>query len=143
KGYIQETFGVPTLYLHGGVPPKKRAAMVEQFQREDGPPVFLLSLKAGGTGLNLTRANHVFHFDRWWNPAVEDQATDRAFRIGQTKNVLVHKFVCLGTLEERIDAMISDKKVLANSIIGSGENWLTEMSTNDLRQLVSLRRGQE
>ncbi|MFO7680849.1 MAG: SNF2-related protein, partial [Chloroflexota bacterium] len=140
KGYIQETFGVPTLYLHGGVPPKKRAVMVEQFQREDGPPVFLLSLKAGGTGLNLTRANHVFHFDRWWNPAVEDQATDRAFRIGQTKNVLVHKFVCLGTLEERIDAMISDKKALAESIIGGGENWLTEMSTADLRSLVQLRR---
>ncbi|MBK6711517.1 MAG: DEAD/DEAH box helicase [Chloroflexi bacterium] len=101
---------------------------------------FLLSLKAGGTGLNLTRANHVFHFDRWWNPAVEDQATDRAFRIGQTKNVLVHKFVCLGTLEERIDAMIEDKKALANSIIGSGENWLTEMTTADLRSLVQLRR---
>ncbi|MGB5058779.1 MAG: DEAD/DEAH box helicase [Candidatus Promineifilaceae bacterium] len=140
KGYIQEKFGAPTLYLHGGLPPKKRAAMVEQFQREDGPPVFLLSLKAGGTGLNLTRANHVFHFDRWWNPAVEDQATDRAFRIGQTKNVLVHKFVCLGTLEERIDAMIEDKKALANSIIGSGENWLTEMTTADLRSLVQLRR---
>jgi len=139
QGYIQERFGVPTLYLHGGVPAKKRAMMVEQFQREDGPPVFLLSLKAGGTGLNLTRANHVFHFDRWWNPAVEDQATDRAFRIGQTKNVLVHKFVCLGTLEERIDAMIEDKKALANSIIGSGENWLTEMSTADLRSLVKLR----
>ncbi|MBP6802472.1 MAG: DEAD/DEAH box helicase [Chloroflexi bacterium] len=140
KGYIQAKFGAPTLYLHGGVPPQKRAAMVEQFQREDGPPVFLLSLKAGGTGLNLTRANHVFHFDRWWNPAVEDQATDRAFRIGQTKNVLVHKFVCLGTLEERIDAMIEDKKALANSIIGSGENWLTEMTTADLRSLVQLRR---
>lgn len=143
KGYIQETFGVPTLYLHGGVPPKKRAGMVEQFQREDGPPVFLLSLKAGGTGLNLTRANHVFHFDRWWNPAVEDQATDRAFRIGQTKNVLVHKFVCLGTLEERIDAMIEDKKALAQSIIGGGENWLTEMSTADLRELVVLRKKEE
>ena len=140
QGYIQERFGVPTLYLHGGVPAKKRALMVEQFQREDGPPVFLLSLKAGGTGLNLTGANHVFHFDRWWNPAVEDQATDRAFRIGQTKNVLVHKFVCLGTLEERIDAMIEDKKALAQSIIGSGENWLTEMSMADLRSLVSLRR---
>jgi SNF2 family DNA or RNA helicase len=140
KGYIQEKFGVPTLYLHGGVPPKKRAVMVEQFQREDGPPVFLLSLKAGGTGLNLTRANHVFHFDRWWNPAVEDQATDRAFRIGQTKNVLVHKFVCLGTLEERIDAMIEDKKALAESVIGGGENWLTEMSTADLRDLVELRK---
>ena len=139
KKYIQQQFGVPTLYLHGGVPAKKRAALVEQFQSESGPPIFLLSLKAGGTGLNLTRANHVFHFDRWWNPAVEDQATDRAFRIGQTKNVLVHKFVCLGTLEERIDAMIEEKKALADSIIGSGENWLTEMSTADLRNLVKLR----
>jgi SNF2 family DNA or RNA helicase len=90
--------------------------------------------------LNLTSANHVFHFDRWWNPAVEDQATDRAFRIGQTKNVLVHKFVCLGTLEERIDAMIAEKKALAESIIGGGENWLTEMNTADLRELVRLRR---
>lgn len=141
KGYIQEKFAVPALYLHGGTPPKKRASLVEQFQRADGPPVFLLSLKAGGTGLNLTRANHVFHFDRWWNPAVEDQATDRAFRIGQTKNVLVHKFVCLGTLEERIDAMITEKKQLAENIVGKGENWLTEMSTNDLRQLVNLRRA--
>jgi len=139
KTYIQARFGVPTLYLHGGVPAKKRAALVEQFQNGTGPAVFLLSLKAGGTGLNLTRANHVFHFDRWWNPAVEDQATDRAFRIGQTKNVLVHKFVCLGTLEERIDAMIEEKKALANSIVGGGENWLTEMSTADLRQLVKLR----
>jgi SNF2 family DNA or RNA helicase len=138
--YIQARFGVPTLYLHGGVPAKKRAAMVAQFQQADGPPVFLLSLKAGGTGLNLTSANHVFHFDRWWNPAVEDQATDRAFRIGQTKNVLVHKFVCLGTLEERIDAMIAEKKALAASIIGGGENWLTEMNTADLRELVQLRR---
>ncbi|MCB8946222.1 MAG: DEAD/DEAH box helicase [Ardenticatenaceae bacterium] len=139
--YIRNRFGVPTLYLHGGVPAKKRATMVAQFQEVNGPPIFLLSLKAGGTGLNLTRANHVFHFDRWWNPAVEDQATDRAFRIGQTKNVLVHKFVCLGTLEERIDAMIEEKKALAQSVIGSGENWLTEMSTTDLRELVRLRRA--
>ena len=140
QSYIHERFGVPTLYLHGGVPAKKRALMVEKFQRTNGPPVFLLSLKAGGTGLNLTQASHVFHFDRWWNPAVEDQATDRAFRIGQTKNVLVHKFVCLGTLEERIDAMIEEKKALAQTIIGSGENWLTEMSTADLRSVVQLRR---
>jgi SNF2 family DNA or RNA helicase len=140
KKYIQEQFGVPTLYLHGGVPAKKRAALVERFQSEDGPPIFILSLRAGGTGLNLTRANHVFHFDRWWNPAVEDQATDRAFRIGQTKNVLVHKFVCLGTLEERIDDMIQDKRALASSIVGEGENWLTEMSTADLRELVRLRK---
>ncbi|HSH03017.1 MAG TPA: DEAD/DEAH box helicase [Anaerolineae bacterium] len=140
KRYIQTHFGVSTLFLHGGVRPKKRAMMVEQFQEEDGPPVFVLSLKAGGTGLNLTRANHVFHYDRWWNPAVEDQATDRAFRIGQTRNVMVHKFVCLGTLEEQIDKMISDKKALAEAVVGQGEGWLTEMSTADLRQLVRLRR---
>jgi SNF2 family DNA or RNA helicase len=141
KQFIQERFGVGVLYLHGGTPPAKRAEMVERFQQEKGgPPVFVLSLKAGGTGLNLTRANHVFHFDRWWNPAVENQATDRAFRIGQTRNVLVHKFVCLGTLEERIDQMIEEKKSLAESIIGSGENWLTEMSTADLRELVTLQR---
>ena len=141
KQYVQERFGVSALFLHGGTPAPKRAEMVERFQEEaDGPPVFILSLKAGGTGLNLTRANHVFHFDRWWNPAVEDQATDRAFRIGQTKNVLVHKFVCVGTLEERIDRMLEEKKALAESIIGSGENWLTEMSTTDLRDLVRLRR---
>jgi SNF2 family DNA or RNA helicase len=141
KQFIQERFGVGVLYLHGGTPPTRRAEMVERFQQEKGgPPVFVLSLKAGGTGLNLTRANHVFHFDRWWNPAVENQATDRAFRIGQTRNVLVHKFVCLGTLEERIDQMIEDKKALAESIIGSGENWLTEMSTAGLRELVKLHR---
>lgn len=139
KQYIQDRFGVPTLYLHGGVRPKKRAEMVRHFQSDEGPPVFILSLKAGGTGLNLTHANHVFHFDRWWNPAVEDQATDRAFRIGQQRNVLVHKFVCLGTLEERIDKMLEEKKALAESVIGGGENWLTEMSTADLRELVNLR----
>jgi SNF2 family DNA or RNA helicase len=141
RKYIQEQFGVPILYLHGGIPAKKRAGLVERFQSDDGPPIFLLSLRAGGTGLNLTRANHVFHFDRWWNPAVEDQATDRAFRIGQTKNVLVHKFVCLGTMEERIDEMIQDKRALASSIVGEGENWLTELSTADLRELVQLRRS--
>ncbi len=140
KQYIQERFGVQTLFLHGGVRPKKRAEMVRRFQAEDGPPVFVLSLKAGGTGLNLINANHVFHFDRWWNPAVEDQATDRAFRIGQTRNVLVHKFVCLGTVEEKIDQMIEDKKALAESVVGKGENWLTEMTTADLRSLVKLRK---
>jgi SNF2 family DNA or RNA helicase len=113
--------------------------MVRRFQSDDGPPVFILSLKAGGTGLNLTNANHVFHFDRWWNPAVEDQATDRAFRIGQKRNVLVHKFVCLGTLEERIDEMIEDKRALADSVVGGAGDWLTEMSTANLRELVRLR----
>ncbi len=126
-------------FLHGGTPKAARDAMVAEFQRNPhGPRVFILSLKAGGTGLNLTAANHVFHFDRWWNPAVEDQATDRAFRIGQTRNVQVHKFVCTGTLEERIDEMIRDKRALAARIIGAGEQWLTEMSTAQLRNLFAL-----
>jgi SNF2 family DNA or RNA helicase len=115
--------------------------MIEHFQQErNGAPLFILSLKAGGVGLNLTAANHVFHFDRWWNPAVENQATDRAFRIGQRKNVQVHKFVCIGTLEERIDAMIEQKRELAEGIVGSGEGWLTEFSTAELRDLFSLSR---
>jgi SNF2 family DNA or RNA helicase len=140
QSFLQQQLGVPTLYLHGGTPAEKRATMVARFQEEaDAPPLFILSLKAGGTGLNLTRANHVFHFDRWWNPAVEDQATDRAFRIGQKRNVLVHKFVCEGTLEERIDEMIEGKKALAESVVGSGEQWLTELSTQELRELVTLR----
>jgi SNF2 family DNA or RNA helicase len=111
---------------------------VEAFQREDGPPFFVLSLKAGGTGLNLTGASHVIHFDRWWNPAVENQATDRAFRIGQKRNVQVRKFVCAGTLEERIDQMIESKKELADLVISDGEGWLTELSTGDLRELFTL-----
>jgi SNF2 family DNA or RNA helicase len=102
--------------------------------------IFILSLKAGGIGLNLTAANHVFHFDRWWNPAVENQATDRAFRIGQTKHVQVHKFVTLGTLEERIDEMIERKQGLSQQIVGAGEQWITEMSTDELRDLFTLRR---
>jgi SNF2 family DNA or RNA helicase len=139
--YLREQMGIPALYLHGGTPPAKRATMVERFQNDaDAPPIFLLSLKAGGTGLNLTRANHVFHFDRWWNPAVENQATDRAFRIGQKRNVFVHKFVCIGTLEERIDEMIEQKQALADSVVGQGESWLTELATDDLRNLVQLRR---
>jgi SNF2 family DNA or RNA helicase len=141
RTFLQDRFGVPVLFLHGGTPPRKRNEMVEQFQQEaGGPRLFVLSLKAGGTGLNLTRANHVFHFDRWWNPAVEDQATDRAFRIGQKQNVQVHKFVCVGTLEEKIDAMIEQKKGLARAVVGGGENWLTELSTAELRDLVHLRR---
>ena len=112
--------------------------MVERFQAERGPSIFVLSLKAGGSGLNLTRANHVFHFDRWWNPAVEDQATDRAFRIGQKKNVQVHKFVCAGTLEEKIDELIESKRAIAEQVVGSGETWLTELSNAKLRELVAL-----
>ncbi len=138
---VDAQLGVQTLFLHGGTPAKKRPGMVQRFQEDsNGPPLFILSLKAGGTGLNLTRANHVFHFDRWWNPAVEDQATDRAFRIGQKQNVQVHKFICGNTLEEMIDDMIESKKALARSVVGGGENWLTELSTADLRDLVSLRK---
>jgi non-specific serine/threonine protein kinase len=138
KDYLQERVGREVLYLHGGTSKASRDAMVARFQQEAGPPIFLLSLKAGGTGLNLTAASQVIHFDRWWNPAVEDQATDRAFRIGQKKNVQVRKFVCAGTLEERIDQMIEQKKDLAERIVGTGEAWLTELSTDQLRQLVTL-----
>lgn len=141
KSHLQQSLGVPAQFLHGGTPAKHREVMVRRFQDDPhGPPIFILSLKAGGTGLNLTRANHVFHFDRWWNPAVENQATDRAFRIGQRRNVQVHKFVCVGTMEEMIDEMIENKKALAESVVGSGEGWLTEISTDELRELVTLRR---
>jgi SNF2 family DNA or RNA helicase len=139
-GYLPPALGTATQFLHGGTPAKARDQMVKRFQEDEhAPPIFILSLKAGGTGLNLTRANHVFHFDRWWNPAVEDQATDRAFRIGQKRNVQVHKFVTTGTLEEMIDDMIESKKGLAQAVVGSGEQWLTELSTNELRELVRLR----
>ncbi len=139
--HLPRAFGAATQFLHGGTPSKTRDLMVKRFQDDEhAPPVFILSLKAGGTGLNLTRANHVFHFDRWWNPAVEDQATDRAFRIGQKRNVQVHKFVTIGTLEEMIDDMIESKKGLAQAVVGSGENWITEMSTDELRKIVSLRK---
>jgi hypothetical protein len=141
RAHLQSLFGVEVLFLHGGTPQKQRDRMVARFQQEhDSPPIFLLSLKAGGTGLNLTAANHVFHYDRWWNPAVEDQATDRAFRIGQTRDVQVHKYLCAGTLEERIDELIESKKVLARSVVGAGEGWLTELSTDELRDLMSLRK---
>jgi len=135
--FLRDAFGREVLFLHGGVPRVERDRMVERFQ--DGKaPIFVLSLKAGGTGLNLTAASHVFHFDRWWNPAVEDQATDRAFRIGQTRQVQVHKFVCAGTLEERIDAMIERKKDIADRVIGTGEDWLTELSDRELRDILAL-----
>jgi SNF2 family DNA or RNA helicase len=131
-----------TYYLHGGTARHRREQMIERFQDPKSPPsAFILSLKAGGVGITLTRANHVFHFDRWWNPAVEDQATDRAFRIGQTRNVFVHKFVTLGTLEERIDRMIEDKKQVAGTIIGSDESWLAKLDNNAFRQLIALNRN--
>jgi SNF2 family DNA or RNA helicase len=136
--YLTAHLGVPVSFLHGGTPKRQRDALVSAFQEAAEPAVFLLSLKAGGTGLNLTAANHVIHVDRWWNPAVEDQATDRAFRIGQRKDVQVRKFVCVGTLEERIDQMIEDKKALAERIVGTGESWLTELSVAELRDVIAL-----
>ncbi|WP_232287839.1 DEAD/DEAH box helicase [Verminephrobacter eiseniae] len=140
--FLQSVFARPGLVLHGGTAVKERAALVDAFQREQGPPFFVLSLKAGGTGLNLTAASHVVHFDRWWNPAVENQATDRAYRIGQKKNVLVHKFVCRGTVEERIDALVEAKLGLSNQIIeGGGETLLTELSNDELLRLVALDIG--
>ncbi|MGE3909836.1 MAG: DEAD/DEAH box helicase [Chloroflexota bacterium] len=139
REYLQGRLGREVLFLHGGTPMRSRDAMVQRFQNPDGPPVFLLSLKAGGIGLNLTRATHVFHFDRWWNPAVEDQATDRAFRIGQLRNVQVHKYICAGTLEEKIDALIESKQALAEQVVGAGETWLTELSSTELRELLTLR----
>ncbi len=140
-GFLAALFGRSGLVLHGGTSVKKRKEFVDQFQREDGPPFFVLSLKAGGTGLNLTAASHVIHFDRWWNPAIENQATDRAFRIGQKKNVLVHKFICRGTVEERIDEMIARKSQVAGEVIGgedSGEVLLTEMDNDTLLRFVKL-----
>ncbi|MCP4590292.1 MAG: DEAD/DEAH box helicase [bacterium] len=136
---ITERLHAEVLFLHGGTPPKRRDKMVERFQDPDGGiRVFLLSLKAGGLGLNLTAANHVFHFDRWWNPAVEAQATDRAHRMGQTRCVQVHKFVCIGTVEERIDKMLEEKRALTDSILHRGDEWLTDLSTTDLREYIAL-----
>ncbi|MEA1895666.1 MAG: DEAD/DEAH box helicase [Euryarchaeota archaeon] len=141
RHHLQERFDCEVLFMHGGTPRKQRDEMIQRFQQDEhGPRLFVLSLKAGGFGLNLTAANHVFHFDRWWNPAVENQATDRVFRIGQTKNVFAHKFVCIGTLEERIDQMLEEKKVLADAIVGSGEAWITELSTDELKDIFTLSR---
>ena len=138
--FLAVRFGRPGLVLHGGTSVKRRPKLVEQFQSDTGPPFFVISLKAGGTGLNLTAASHVVHFDRWWNPAVEDQATDRAFRIGQKRNVLVHKFVCRGTIEEKIDALIQEKRSLAGELLGSDgpEKLLTQMGNDEIVDLVSL-----
>lgn len=139
--YLQRRLRREVLFLHGGVPQKKRMEMVDRFHRTttDVNPVFILSLRAGGTGLNLTAATHVFHYDRWWNPAVENQATDRAYRIGQTRKVQVYKFICGGTLEERIDQLIDSKRELAENVIGTGESWLTELSNEEFRELITLQ----
>ncbi|MEO3782776.1 SNF2-related protein [Actinocorallia sp. B10E7] len=136
--YLAARLDRPVLWLHGGTTKEQRDELVARFQGEEAPSVFLLSLKAAGTGLTLTAANHVVHFDRWWNPAVEDQATDRAFRIGQTRDVQVRKFVCVGTMEERVDEMIERKKALAESIVGTGEEWLTGLSVAELRDVLRL-----
>jgi SNF2 family DNA or RNA helicase len=140
--HLKTVFPSRTLRLDGSVPAKHRQQMVDAFEstKDDSPKLFVLSLKAGGTGINLTAANHVFHFDRWWNPAVENQATDRAYRIGQMKNVQVHKFVCTGTLEETIDEMIEKKRTVAEDVVGAGEGWLTELSTTELRDILMLRK---
>ena len=132
------TAAIPTLFLHGGTPVRAREQMVRDFQA-GAAPVFLLSLKAGGTGLNLTRADHVIHFDRWWNPAVEDQATDRAHRIGQTRAVQVHTLATEGTIEDRIGQLLAQKRSLAESVLGAGDVALTELSNDELRDLVTLR----
>jgi non-specific serine/threonine protein kinase len=136
--FLATLFGRPGLVLHGGTPVSERKKLVDRFQHEDGPPFFVLSLKAGGSGLNLTAASHVIHFDRWWNPAVENQATDRAFRIGQNKNVLVHKFICRGTVEDKIDQMIASKAGLATELLEGAETLLTEMDDEALLKLVAL-----
>ena len=137
--FLSTIFRRQGLLLHGGTPVARRRGLVDAFQRDDGPPFFVLSLKAGGTGLNLTQASHVIHFDRWWNPAVENQATDRAFRIGQKKNVLVHTFICRGTVEDKIAALLDDKRALADAILtGGGETLLTEMNNDDLLKFVAL-----
>jgi SNF2 family DNA or RNA helicase len=142
QAYLEKKFRREILFLYGGTRTQQRQEMIDRFQNDpNGPRIFILSLKAGGTGLNLTRANHVFHVDRWWNPAVENQATDRAFRIGQKQNVQVHKFVCTGTLEERINDTIESKKQLAELTVDSGEQWLTELDTEQLRNLLLLERN--
>ena len=140
--FLTEVFGRPGLVLHGGRPVAKRHELSRPFRADAGPPFFVISLKAGRSGLNLTAASHVVHFYRWWNPAVENQATDRAFRIGQKRNVLVHKLVCRGTVEERIDAMLQSKQAVADQILDSdGEAPLTEMSDEELLQFVGLDLG--
>jgi len=140
--HLSSTLGCEVIFLHGGTPKKARDELVRRFQEEPhGPRIFVLSVKAGGTGLNLTAASHVFHFDRWWNPAVEDQATDRAYRIGQQRTVQVHKLVCAGTVEEKIDRLLEQKRDLASKIVGAGEQWITELGSKELRNLFALSDG--
>ena len=136
--HLASRLGHDVPFLHGGTTRKQRTAMVDTFQAPEGPPIQLISLRAGGTGLNLTAASRVIHYDRWWNPAVEDQATDRSWRIGQDRTVFVHKLVCQGTLEERIDALLRDKRALADAVVGGDEGWITELTTEELRETLRL-----
>jgi SNF2 family DNA or RNA helicase len=138
RAVLERQVGARLPFYHGGLPRNVRERMVKNYQNPDGPRAMIVSLKAGGTGLNLTRANHVFHYDRWWNPAVEDQATDRAFRIGQTRDVTVHCLVSQGTLEEQIHQVLQDKRSLADRVIGQGETWLSELDDDSLRDLMCL-----
>jgi SNF2 family DNA or RNA helicase len=138
---IRRELTAEPLFFHGGLARTKRDAMVEEFQNAGAARVMVVSLKAGGTGLNLTAATHVIHYDLWWNPAVEDQATDRTYRIGQTRNITVHRLITIGTFEEKIDEMLAAKKELAALVAGAGEKWLTELSDRELRELFSLSRG--
>jgi SNF2 family DNA or RNA helicase len=136
---IRDRFGTDSMFLHGGISRKKRDEMVERFQNDAREKIFLLSIKAGGTGLNLTAASHVIHYDLWWNPAVEVQATDRAYRIGQNKNVMVYRLITQGTFEEKINAMLKDKKALADLAVSTGEKWVGELSNRDLKALFSIQ----
>ncbi|MDD1724449.1 MAG: SWF/SNF helicase family protein, partial [Methanospirillum sp.] len=136
---IKKQVEAPVLLLTGSVTRKNREQLIEKFQASNNPSIFVISLKAGGTGLNLTRATHVFHVDRWWNPAVEDQATDRTYRIGQRRNVQVHLMIAAGTLEERIDLMNQEKRSLAREVLARGDEYLTNLSTKELLEIVSLR----
>jgi SNF2 family DNA or RNA helicase len=138
--HLQEVTGLPVPFYHGGLSTRARDNIVDAFQALRGPGALLISIRAGGVGLNLTAANHVFHYDRWWNPAVEDQATDRAFRFGQTRDVMVYKFLTNGTTETHIADMIGAKRKLAGLVVRSGESWLTELSTGDLRDILTLDR---
>jgi non-specific serine/threonine protein kinase len=140
--YWTERLGQPVLFLDGSTPRPERERLIAKFQGGEAP-LFLLSLKAAGVGLNLTAANHVFHLDRWWNPAVEEQATDRAYRIGQTRTVMVHKLITAGTMEEKIDKILSDKRTLANEVVGTGDSWVSQLSTTQLRSLIRLEGGDE
>ena len=140
KKLVEEKFGEEVLFLHGSLSRSKRDELIKKFQNNPQNRIFIISLKAGGTGLNLTAAQNVIHYDLWWNPAVENQATDRAYRIGQKENVMVYRFITKGTFEEKINEMIHDKEELAQLTVGNGETFITEMNTKDLKNMLKLRK---